>query len=96
MKLDKKAKVGSGSIKNLLVVVVMATLFFAMAPSLVYTMSTGVADFLGSISGNSTLYGSAPSSIATILANNWGMFLIVGVLGLIISVVGGLFYLRRR
>lgn len=88
--------INKNSMQKLIIVVVMATLFFSMAPSLVHTMSTGVSDFLGSISGNTTLYGSGPSSIATVVNNNWGYFLVIGVLTLVIGIASSLFYLKRR
>lgn len=85
------AKITTGSLKGLIVVVIMGTLFFSMAPSLVYTLSQGIAEFLTMISGNTTLYGSGPASIASIVASNWGYFLVVGALLLVISVASGIF-----
>lgn len=84
-------KISAGAIKGLLIVVVMGSMFFAMAPSLIYTLSTGIASLLGAVEGNSTLYGSGPSAIAGILADNWGYFLVVGILTLVIGVSSGIF-----
>lgn len=88
------------NLKSLMVTVIFAVLFFSAAPQLVYTMGTGIANFLGSITGNTTVYGSTAGTIATVLANNWGLFLVAGVLSLIISVAGGIFaynsYSKRR
>lgn len=88
--------VTSGKIKGLLITVVLATLFFAMAPDLVYELSQGVSSFLQMIAGNETLYGAGPAGIATVVKNNWGYFLAVGVLTLVISVVAGIFAMKKR
>lgn len=84
------------SINKLVITVIMAVLFFSMAPSLVYTLGTKVVEFLTMISGNTTTFGAGPSAIATVVANNWGYFLVAGLVMLIITVIGGLFYVKRR
>lgn len=87
-------KVSANSIKGLIVVVVMATIFFSMAPALVHTFGLGVGDFLTELT-NTTVYGTGPGAIATILNNNWGYFLIVGALVLVIGLATGIFKGRR-
>lgn len=89
-------KITAGSLKGLIVVVVLGTLFFSMAPTLVYTLSNGVSQFLTMISGNTTLYGTGPASIAGIVEDNWGYFLVVGALLLVIGVTSSLFKGGRR
>lgn len=89
------AKINASSIKMLLIVVVMGTLFFSMAPSLVHTFSVGVDTFLDEL-GNTTLYGSGPAAIAGVIQDNWGYFLAVGALTLILTLVGGIFVMKKR
>lgn len=90
------SKVTAGKITGLVVALVMVAIFFSMATDLTYTMSGDVNEFLGHIEGNTTLYGTGPAAIAGTVGDNWGYFLVVGVLTTIIAVIGGVFYLRRR
>lgn len=87
-------KLSAGSIKALIIVVVMATVFFSMAPALIHTFGGGVNDFLDELE-NTTLYGTGPAGIATILQNNWGYFLVVGALVLVVGLTSGIFKGRR-
>lgn len=88
------AKFGPNALKGVLIVTIMATLFFSMLPSLLYTMSTGIDDTLEAIQLNTTLYGTGPAGIAGTVQANWGYFIVVGVLLLVIGVVSGVFKKR--
>lgn len=90
------AKITAGKITGLVVALVMVAIFFSMATDLTYNMSSDVDTFLTMIEGNTTLYGSGPSSIAGTVGDNWGYFLVVGVLTTVIAIVGGIFYFRRN
>ena len=84
------AKITSESIKGMIIVVVMAVIFFSMAPSLLHTFGLGVGSLLTEVQ-NSSVYGTGPASLGSVLENNWGYFLLVGILILIISLSSGLF-----
>lgn len=92
---NKKGKLHAGMFKGLILVAILATIFFAMAPSLVHTVALGQYTLLTELT-NTTLYGATGGSVATTVRSNVGALWIVGALVFIISVIGGFFAVKGR
>ncbi len=85
MKSNKKAI--SFNMQGVILSVVGAVLLFSMMTALLPTFSTSIANLLGHVEGNTTTYGTGPSTVAGVIGDNWGYFLVAGLLGVVILAI---------
>lgn len=64
--------------------VIGVVLLFSMLVALLPTFGQSTNDLVGHIEGNTTTYGTGPSQVAGVVGDNWGYFVVAGILGLII------------
>lgn len=95
MKDNKRASIGPGMIKGIIVSLIFLTVLLKISPSLIHTSQESVQE-LGTEFSNSSMYGAGASSIGTQISDYSGYFWVVGVLLVIITVVLGVFMTRRR
>ncbi len=85
MKKNKKA-IGF-NMQTIILSVVGAVLLFSMMVALLPTFSSSISDLLGHVEGNTTTYGTGPSTVAGVIGDNWGYFLVAGLLGVVILAI---------
>lgn len=92
---NKKGAITQSSMKGLIVGVVLVVVFFGIAVAVLPTGMGSIQELLGHIEGNTTLYGTGPSEIAGVVSDNFGYFVVLGLFGLILAVIGGMFALKK-
>lgn len=90
----KKGFVGPGMIKGLIISLVFLVVLLSIAPQLIHTGAVSVQG-LATEYNNSTLYGTGASAIGTQIDDWTGYFWVLGPLVLCMTVILGVFAMRR-
>lgn len=64
--------------------VIGVVMLFSMLVALLPTGADSINKITGHVEGNTTTYGSGPSTVAGVIGDNWGYFVVAGLLGLVI------------
>lgn len=87
------ARISSGKILSIVMIVVMATVLFSVVESVLPTMVSATYDLFTGY--NSTAIGTSANTFAATVPSLLGWFYVIAPLGLAVVVILGLFRLRR-
>lgn len=81
--MDNKGRAGLGNPMRIVYAVIGIVVLFSVMVSLIPTGADSINELLGSVEGNTTVYGTGPSALAGVFADIWGYVLVAGLIGLI-------------
>lgn len=93
---DRKGAIGAGTIKGIVVAILMLTVLISMLPSLILTNAEAVYDLSTMYAANSTYLGADAAALGANV-NDWtGWFWVIGPLLMLITTILGLFMIGGR